>query len=159
MSAKLETLAAKITDECADLQRVIDRAETIYQKAMLSNDDAYFDGLALNLHGFYMGVEHIFENIARTVEGTIPSGADWHRELLHQMSLEIPSVRPPVIQKETMRCLNEYLGFRHVVRNAYVFQLRTSRVQELVTGLAGCFTAVTQDLNNFIQFLQQLAHE
>ncbi len=156
MSAKLEILAAKIIDELVDIQRVVNRTEEIYQKAMLSNDDAYFDGLALNLHGFYMGVEHIFENIARTLDGVIPSGTDWHKELLHQMSLEVPSVRPPVIQKETRICLDEYLRFRHVVRHGYIFNLRTARVQELASGVRECLTAVTQDLQNFIQFLQQL---
>jgi len=159
MSAEIKILVTKIRDELDDVAQAVNRADTIYQKAISSNEPAYFDALALNLHGFYMGVEHIFENIARTVEKHVPSGEKWHRELLQQMSLEISSIRPPVIQKQTGVCLDEYLRFRHVVRHGYTFNLRSDRVEVLGRDLRDCFTAVNQDLNNFIQFLHQLTNE
>ena len=42
-------------------------------------DDGFFDGVALNLHGFYSGIERTFEDIARTMERSKPKGvdADW----------------------------------------------------------------------------------
>ncbi|NJL59681.1 MAG: hypothetical protein HC887_08600 [Desulfobacteraceae bacterium] len=72
------------------------------------------DGAALNLHGFYTGVENIFEDIARYLDGDIPKGADWHKQLLLQLSAEIPAVRPRVICQETRFCLEEYRSFRHI---------------------------------------------
>ena len=159
MSAEIKILITKIRNELDDVEQAVNRAEAIYQKAIALNDDAYFDALALNLHGFYMGVEHIFEDIARTVEKHVPSDEKWHRELLQQMSLEISSIRPPVIQKKTGLCLDEYLRFRHVVRHGYTFNLRSDRVEALGRDLRDCFTAVSQDLNLFIQFLHQLTNE
>ncbi len=55
------------------------------------------DGVALNLHGFYAGVERIFEEIAREIDGSLPAGPEWHRDLLLQMSAEVAGTRPPVI--------------------------------------------------------------
>lgn len=33
-----------------------------------TGDDAYWDAIALNLQGFYSGVERVFEDVARTSE-------------------------------------------------------------------------------------------
>ncbi len=153
------TLAARISRHLSDIKKVVNRSEVLYEEAKLAQNKAYFEALALNLHSFYLGAEHMFEDVARTIDQNIPTGSDWHRALLQQMSLDIPSLRPPVIQDETYKCLDEYRGFRHVVRHGYTFDLQTNRVQELAEGLRDCFTAVQQDLNNFIQFLHQLAND
>lgn len=158
-NGKFLALAAKITADLADLERVVDRADLIFKKAQETNDDAYLDGLALNLHGFYAGLEHIFEAIARSVDGSLPDDPNWHHALLRQMTVEMPTIRPPVIAPETYRCLGEYRSFRHVVRNVYTFNLRGSRVKELAAGLRPCLTAVAHDLTEFAQFLQRLAHD
>lgn len=153
-------LSAKITADLTDLERLANRVSLIFQKAITTNDDAYLDGLALNLHSFYAGVEHIFEAIARTVDNSLPTDHNWHQSLLRQMMVEIPTVRPPVITQKTYDCLEEYRSFRHVVRNVYTFNLRGSRIKELATDLPGCLTAVTHDLTQFTKILQQLAqHE
>jgi hypothetical protein len=39
------------------------------------------------------------------------------------MAVEIELVRPAVISKETRNTLDEYRGFRHIVRNVYSFNL------------------------------------
>lgn len=61
-----------------DLERIIHRAESLTERALQSGDDGYWDGVALNLHGFYAGVEQIFEDIAKNVEVSLPTGSDWH---------------------------------------------------------------------------------
>jgi hypothetical protein len=155
MNGKYLILVADIADELENIQRVVKRTQAIFEKAVRTSDDEYLDGVALNLHGFYSGVEHIFENIARVVENSLPTGSNWHFDLLRQMSLNIPQLRPPVIQKETYRCLSEYRRFRHVVRNVYTFNLHGPRLKELAEGVGDCFTAVSKD--HFIQFLQQLS--
>ena len=156
---QLLTLAANITADLADLERVVDRANLIFQKASQTNDDAYLDGLALNLHGFYAGIEHIFEAIARTVDGNLPNDPNWHQALLRQMMVEIPTIRPAVISQQTYGCLETYRSFRHIVRNVYTFNLRGTRLKELATELRPCLTAVTHDLTQFTEFLQQLAQD
>jgi hypothetical protein len=152
-------LIGRINRVLQDLERVVSRAESLMDKAQRTGDDGYLDGVALNLHGFYAGVEKIFEDVARTMEKTIPDGSGWHQDLLLQMAAEISPIRPPVISEETRDCLDDYRGFRHVVRNVYTFNLQMSRLQELTKGLRRCYVAVTRDLDDFMEFLRELSIE
>ncbi len=115
--------------------------------------------MALNLHGFYSGVERIFEDIGRTVDESLPEGPDWHRKLLLQMSAEVEHVRPAVVSRMTRLCLDEYRAFCHVLRNVYAFSLRPSRINELADELESCHVAVITDLERFMQFLESCADD
>lgn len=53
--------------------------------------------------------------------------------------------------------LEDYLEFRHVVRNVYTFNLRPDRVAELVRGLRPGFDAARRDLLTFAGFLEELS--
>jgi len=140
-----------------DIERVVERAEAMLQKARVTHDDDYYyDGIALNLHSFYAGVEAMFEDIARTLDGVIPDSPNWHQELLKQMAAEIAGVRPAVISVQTRYRLDEYRSFRHLVRNLYTFHLRTSRVAELCDGLRGCYAALHGDVMSFLLLMQSL---
>lgn len=123
MSERL-ALAGRIRASLEDVKVTINRAIMLAEKGHRTGDDDYWDGVALNLHGFYTGVEQIFEDIARTIDGGLPSGAEWHISLLRQMTVEMGSLRPAVIEVKTRQCLDEYRGFRHIVRNVYAFNLR-----------------------------------
>ena len=79
----LETskLAERIRHELVELDTVLQRAETGWQRARRSADDYYLDSVALNLHGFYNGLERIFELIATVIDGDRPTGRNWHQAL------------------------------------------------------------------------------
>jgi hypothetical protein len=156
MTDRNAAIAARLQAELADLKRVVDRTVYLLDKAQDQNDDDYLDGVALNLHAFYAGVERIFEEIASEIDRSLPTGAEWHRNLLLQMSAEISNARPAVIQQATRDCLDEYRGFRHVVRNVYTFNLRPSRLRELVTDLRACSEKFRRDVTAFCAFLEQL---
>ena len=149
-------IAARLRAELADLERVIARTEYLFDKSQRRQDDDYLDGVALNLHGFYAGVERMFEEIGVEIDGSLPTGAEWHRNLLLQMSAEIPNTRPAIIQQTTRDCLDDYRGFRHVVRNVYTFNLRPARLRDLVTDLGACYEAVREDVLVFCTYLEQL---
>ncbi len=150
-------VATRIRAELAELERIVRRAERLLSKAHTQDDEDYLDGVALNLHSFYSGVERIFAEIAQEIDGSLPAGPEWHRNLLMQMSVEMSNTRPAVVGRDTRICLDEYRGFRHVVRNVYTFNLRPSRLQELVTELASCYAALIQDVTTFCDFLDKLA--
>ena len=67
----------------------------------------------MNLHDFYTGLERIFHQIAAMVDGSMSTAREWHRDLLRQMSTDLPHTRPPVLSAETTKMLDEYLSFRH----------------------------------------------
>lgn len=149
-------LASRIRTELKDVETAVNRALELGNKARASGDDGYWDGVALNLHGYYSGIEHIFEDIARTIEGSIPSGSNWHTDLLVQMGSEIKRVRPSVISQETRFALDEFRALRHIIRNVYAFNLRPARLDELVNKLPSCFEITATDLLNFAQFLETI---
>lgn len=149
-------LAGRIRTSLQDVKNSVARTLQLSDKAHTSGDDGYWDGVALNLHGFYTGAEHIFEDIARTLENSLPSGPEWHVDLLTQMASEIEGIRPAVISRETRTCLDEYRGLRHVVRNVYAFNLRSARLHELTDGLPACFERVQKELLALADFLESI---
>ena len=159
MSGEESVLAARIRTELSDLKEIVQRAERLLAKAEKRGDEDYLDGVALNLHGFYTGAERIFEEIAREIDGSVPAGQEWHRDLLLQMSGEVDGKRPLVIRRRSRNCLDEYRGFRHVVRNVYTFNFRPSRLRELVTDLPDCYASLVEDLTSFCDFLEQLGSD
>lgn len=132
MNKKGAVLAGRIQAELKEFSILVERIELGMQKAKTQSDDFYLDSVALNLHGFYSGVERLFEKIAGSIDGSIPEGANWHHELLSQMSIEVPGIRPAVISTELKEKLEEYRGFRHVVRNVYTYHLDPAKVKPLV---------------------------
>jgi hypothetical protein len=124
---------------------------------MRSMDDYYLDGVALNLHGFYSGLERIFELIAVVLDGSKPRGENWHQVLLQQMATEHPGERPAVISQGTLGQLDEYRGFRHIVRNVYTFRFDPVKIESLVKKAPALFSQVQAELLAFAQFLEQQA--
>jgi len=99
LSERLLKLSQRICDELGELERIVERAGEGWRRAEELSDDLYLDGVALNLHGFYSGLERLFELIAASIDGSLPQGANWHRLLLEQMAVEVVSVRPAVISE------------------------------------------------------------
>lgn len=149
-------LAGRIRESLSEIRNVVKRVDDYIRKAQTIDDQAYWDATALNLHGFYSGIERIFEDIARTVDASVPLGPEWHFDLLIQMGSDMKDIRPPVVSRETRLCLDEFRGFRHVVRNVYTFNLRPSRIKDLATDLPECFSSVMQELMAFASFLDSL---
>lgn len=157
MSERLSRLAERIRDEMADLHRSVERAREGWRRAQQSSDDYYLDGVALNLHGFYAGLERLFELTAVVIDGTMPQGANWHELLLRQMAAEVPEVRPAVLSEETRNSLDEYRGFRHVVRHVYTFAFDPTKVQRMVEKAPAVFAQVRAEFLAFADFLQERA--
>lgn len=155
MSKTGTILAARIRSELRELSELVDRAEQGWERAKRTNDDFYLDGVALNIHGFYSGLEMIFEKIASSIDGSTPSSATWHRDLLDQMSLEVFGVRPAVISTRLKDVLEEYRGFRHVVRNVYTHHLSAEKIKSLIEKLRITYSDVEKELNEFASFLEE----
>lgn len=156
MNPQAAILSARIDTELSELKHVVDRTMQAWEKAAKLEDDFYLDSVALNLHAFYSGLERVFEKLASTIDRSVPSAANWHQELLTQMQTEIPSVRPAVISSQLKESLEEYRGFRHVVRNVYTYHLKPEKLKILVGNLEGTFGMASKELAAFGEFLNRL---
>ena len=108
------------------------------------------------LHDFYCGVERIFRHIATRIDEDLPSGPDWHLQLLQRMATDIEAVRPAVLDLGTVRQLDEYLRFRHLFRNIYGFELEWERCRELFSELPIVLARLEQQFAAFDEFLGTL---
>lgn len=158
-SGTYPALAGRLGQILLDVEGVTLRASQLLKKAQQSGDDGYLDGVALNLHSFYAGIESCFEDIARTVDNAMPSGGNWHQELMLQMAAEMKDLRPAVISRETRTCLDEFRAFRHLVRNIYTFNLKPERLIALATSVEDCLNLVQEDLDGFVDFLNTATEE
>ena len=154
-------VAGRTRQELTDLDRVVTRSERAVSAARQrpEDQDLYLDAAALNLHDFYAGLERVFHHIATTIDKSMPSGPEWHRDLLRQMQVTLSQLRPPVLSAETIKALDEFLRFRHVVRNIYTFEFESQRIELLVQRLRPCFERVQNELLSFANFLEQLAQD
>jgi hypothetical protein len=156
--SKYISLAGRLREALVDLEEGVNRAIALGKKAAETNDDGYWDGVAFNLDSFYSGVERIFRDIALTVDGSLPETAAWHRDLLYQISAEVGG-RPAVITRDTRKCLADVAEFRQMVREKYAFNIRPSRLQELIDHLPDCYDAVHLDLTTFATYLETAARK
>jgi len=151
----LLALRDRIEAELNSIERTASLAKDAWRCAENFPDqkEHYYNSVALNLHSFYNGFERIFEMIARLIDKVFPSGDQWHRDLLRQMTLEIPEIRPKVISLETYKLLDDFLSFRHRVRNLYAFDLKSEKLLELLNYLPEALSHVRLDLEKFSMLL------
>jgi len=146
-------ISSRIKNEIIEIEETIKRAQKAWE-LIEEEDSLYIDSVALNLHNFYSGLERIFSLIAKEIDGKIIETPDWHKELLLQMSIEIPYVRPAIISKELKEKLENYRAFRHVVRNIYAYKLKPEKIRDLITNLPIIWEETKKYLLDFCNFLE-----
>jgi hypothetical protein len=153
-----EELVDRMRGEVPDLDRVVQRALRAWTQAQMAPEEqVYLDSIALNLHGFYSGLERLFELIARHVDQSLPAGKTWHRDLLQQMAHDLLDVRPAVVDEDSALVLDEFRRFRHLVRNVYTMNLVPEKMAGLMSVLPGLWSKVRAELLAFAVFLERLA--
>ena len=159
MMARYQSLAQRLRTELEDLEQTQTAVQRHWQgfKSSAVDQDAYLNSVAFNLHSLYCSLERMFELIAVELDGGTLGGERWHSELLSQMALDLPEVRPPVLSKAAATGLDEYRKFRHLVRNIYASNLDPGRMETLVASLPSVWNQVRQDISAFVRFLERLA--
>ena len=112
------------------------------------------ESIASKLADVYNGIERIFERIAREVDTHVPTGEEWHKNLLTQMTEQRPE-RQPVISQETFLRLEKLLAFRHVVNNIYGEELIYEETEPHAKSIDALFASVCQEFRTFTDSLKQ----
>jgi hypothetical protein len=157
MTEAYRALAGRIRRDLDDIRAMGERAQAIWGRYQETGDPYYVDAAALNLHDVYVGLERLFEEIAREVDRSVPDGPHWHRALLDQMASSISGTRPAVITNEVRRQLGPYRGFRHVVRNVYAVELDPEQIAPLLRRLPAMRASVVDELEAFADTLERIA--
>ena len=108
------------------------------------------------LHDFYTGCERIFLRIARDIDRDLPQGEHWHIDLLSRIETDRGQIRPEVISEDLARALRPYLGFRHVFRNIYGYELQADRLHPLIEHFDETLNRFQAELKTFLAFLEEV---
>jgi hypothetical protein len=156
VKAAIQRLRAEVrSDRNAWLSRVEELARLDLSRA----DPGALAQVAVALHHGYGAIESALERVARSIEGSLPSGRDWHVALLENMSLEIEGIRPRVLSDESLRLLRGLLAFRHFFRHAYAVSLEAPRLEPLRADMLALRSPLQQDLDALDVHLARVAAE
>lgn len=151
--AQFARLKAFIDKEIRNLDRLMQEAEHT------SFDTAHPRHIGSLLHDFYTGIERVFERIATNLDGEVPSGETWHKDLLDSMALELEGIRPPFISEYIQKRLDEYLRFRHLFRSLYGFELDKERMRKLYERMGSLYEDFKKETVDFKKFLDKLSEQ
>jgi len=146
----------KLEFEVGQIDHLFEVYADLLERARENTPDVVeITAMASILHSFYNGLENIFLAVAKGIDKDVPSGGQWHRDLLEQMTRATP-IRNPVLTDETSVQLDEYMGFRHFYRHSYSFFLNWERLELLVTPLPEIWEQAKDEIQ---QFLRQIEGE
>jgi hypothetical protein len=97
-----------------------------------------------------MGFENIFKRIAQQIDGKFEKTDSWHVDLLESM-IETTGKRPAILTPDVKRRLRFYLGFRHVFRSHYSYDLNWSKMKPLVLKTEDILSSVENEIQEFIK--------
>lgn len=103
---------------------------------------------------FYTCLETFLFRVSQEFENNLKS-EQWHKELLQQMSLQIPDIRPAVLSEGAFNLLNELLLFRHFRRYYFDYHYDWEKIEMIEKKYLAVFPLLTDNLNHFIIFLKQ----
>jgi hypothetical protein len=155
MNEQIVKLIEHISEELNELEIIVKHAQEGWIRFQKESDDYYLGSVALDLHSFYNGLEKIFKLIALDIDKSLPQDSEWHKALLNQMAMEIPQLRPALISEQTNNILDEYLAFRHLIRNIYTHKIIPTKMKRLVDNLQQVFEQIQLELLAFVKFLEK----
>lgn len=146
----------KAIDLYNDIMHELQNLETLADELKTVKD---FDSLGGRrmigsiLHDSYNCCERIFRLIVGEINGAIPFGHEWHRQLLNKVIYDVKDVRPAIVSKELASELEEYLEFRHVFRNIYGFELLGDRLIRLKDKHNNTFNKFSGEIKKFLAWM------
>lgn len=144
----IDRLKGHIRLELASLERIArELDEFLVYTSQRQPTGIELSGVGGHLQSFYTGVERIFERIAVTLDGGLPTGDNWHILLLRQMEIEYQGKRSAVINHSLALRLLDYLRFRHLFRHTYGYELLWEKCRPLAEGTSGTLKMLQEQLS------------
>lgn len=151
---RLHTLLARMREDWRIAETVHARSlEALERVNSEGADNVTVGAVAVYLQNVYSAIEQILSRIATEIDGAQPSGSEWHRDLLDQMAIDVPDVRPPLLDKTLSADLDLLRRFRHVVRHAYADAFDWNEMQDTLRAEKRIMDRIPDALNRFEGFL------
>lgn len=99
-------ITSQIKFEINQIDKLFEAYQGLFIKCKENEPDIIeTTALASVLHSFYNGIEKIFELIGKKIDKSTPQSKQWHRDLLIQMSKDLPE-RHAVISDKMITILS-----------------------------------------------------
>jgi hypothetical protein len=139
-----------------------DAVDRAVRKALLARDrlaapgidaleeQAYIVLMAHEIQASFSAIEEILKMLAWHLDGQLPEGEHFHRELIDQLSRSSRRDRA-ILRKETSTLLHALRAFRHVVPKAYGSEVRKEGVLDNLQNLETAIGLLEKDIERFRQ--------
>lgn len=71
------------------------------------------------------------------------------------MKIAIPGIRPGILSDKSHFMLGELMGFRHVFRHAYDYNLSSDKLKNLREKVLSHYPDIKDDIGKFKEFLKE----
>lgn len=149
-----DNISSRISFEVYQIDHLLESyADLIEGAKKVTPDLIQMTALASVIHSLYNGIENIFLTIAKELDETVPTGVQWHRDLLLQMTMQTHK-RDRVISDDAAERLADYLAFRHFYRHAYSFYLEWDELGKLVMPMKEVWEETKKEIKLFLSKLE-----
>ena len=125
-------------------------------EALKPLDESQIIHSAYLMHNLYNAWEDMFKEVSECFENNVERSSGFHKNILLRMKINIPGIRPHILSEASYELLNELLGFRHVFRHAYNYNLDPERLQQLRAKLITGRVQIENDIEHFRKYLEGL---
>ena len=145
-----ESIKIKIHLEISKINNLVEKSKVLVSKSKIQEPDFIeLNAAGSILHSYYSGLESIFNLIYKSFYKKTLTGNMWHSDLLTDM-FERNEKHEPILPQELFQPLKEYLGFRHVFRHSYGYELDWQKLSPLFFNLEENWMSVRKFLRDFL---------
>jgi hypothetical protein len=151
MKERIAILMGYLENQRSTISRISDKL-----KSLDPMDEHKMIHAAYLLHNLYNAYEDLFQEIAVCFENNIERSSGYHKNILMRMKITIPGIRPAILSETSFILLSELLGFRHVFRHAYNYNIEPGKLQELRAKVTEGRKVIEKDISIFEDYLKGL---
>jgi hypothetical protein len=151
MKERIAILLGYMDNQRAGINAIFDKLE-----ALKPLDESQTIHSAYLMHNLYNALEDMFKEISLCFENNVERSSGFHKNILLRMKISIPGIRSEILSDGSYNLLNEMLGFRHVFRHAYNYNLDPERLQQLREKIINGRVQIENDLDAFHNHLKGL---
>jgi hypothetical protein len=145
----------KIEFEISQIDMLLNETSPLLKLALNKTPDTIETAaLGLFLQSFYNGIENIIKFIMAEKYEKLPSGVKWHKELLDLCFVEIKD-QSKLFSDKLKDVLDDYLRFRHFIRNTYSYKIKWERMEELIINVNENWKNIKSEIVEFIELCRK----
>lgn len=152
---RFRTMGKEIEADLAAVGRMMENLADARTRLPADPTEENLSHVGYLMHGIYTGWESAFHRIAVAFENQLDPG-EWQAQLLRRMTLDIPTIRPAVIDQDMFEHLAALRSFRDIFRYSYGVRLRWRKMEIVLEDYDVVAGRESDGLRRFLLWVDQL---